>query len=525
MDELDLGQTIRGFTGGQKLFGRYTLVRILGRGGMGVVWLARDEKLDRDVALKFLPDLVVHDAAVLDELKRETKRSLELTHHNIVRIHDFAEDAQSACISMEYVDGPTLSALRVQRENKVFEVSELAPWIEQTCEALAYAHDRAKIVHRDLKPANLMLNSKGELKVADFGIARSLTDSVSMLTMARGSSGTLVYMSPQQLAGLRASRSDDIYSLGATIYELLTSKPPFYSGNIDAQIKEITPMSMAERRAELELSTASPISAEWERTILACLAKDPARRPQSAREVAQRLGLIVPQYGPTITPAPQIAASKTKPRNRKLVVVATVAALGLIGGALVWYFGSYLAAHKTKQTSSAVQPTQGEAKTAMEKERLAEEQPIKQQEETKQKLEPVNFAAVTKEHPYENNLGMKFVPVQGTNVLFSIWETRVKDFEAFVEATGHNATGGMYSLEKGGWKQAGKTWKDPGFEQTGEHAVCGVSWEDATAFCEWLTKEERKAGRIAAEQSYRLPSDVEWSAAVGLKKESGKNAY
>jgi serine/threonine protein kinase len=109
-DELDLGQTIRGLTGGQKLFGRYTLKKILGRGGMGIVWLARDEKLDRDVALKFLPDAVLHDDAVLDELKRETKRSLELTHHNIVRIHDFAEDAQTACISMEYVDGSTLSA-------------------------------------------------------------------------------------------------------------------------------------------------------------------------------------------------------------------------------------------------------------------------------------------------------------------------------------------------------------------------------------------------------------------------------
>src|SRR5438477_3067754 len=254
MDELDLGQTIRGFAAGQKLFGRYTLVRILGRGGMGVVWLARDEKLDRDVALKFLPELIVHDAAVLDEMKRETKRSLELTHHNIVRIYDFADDNQSACISMEYVDGPTLSALRVERPDKVFKVAEIAPWIEQTCEALVYAHERAKIVHRDLKPANLMLNSKGDLKVADFGIARSLTDSVSMLTMARGTSGTLVYMSPQQIDGKRASHLDDIYSLGATIYELLTSKPPFYSGAIEHQIKEIPVPSMADRRVELGIA-------------------------------------------------------------------------------------------------------------------------------------------------------------------------------------------------------------------------------------------------------------------------------
>jgi formylglycine-generating enzyme required for sulfatase activity len=129
----------------------------------------------------------------------------------------------------------------------------------------------------------------------------------------------------------------------------------------------------------------------------------------------------------------------------------------------------------------------------------------------------------SKERPYVNSLGMKFVPVAGTGVLFSIWETRVKDFAAFVEASGYDATGGMYSLDdkEKGWVQAGRTWKDPGFEQTGENAVCGVSWDDAVAFCDWLTKEERKTGRLSESQSYRLPSDLEWSAAVGLEEQSG----
>ena len=224
-----MGQTIRGLRAGQKVFRRYSLVRILGRGGMGVVWLARDDELERDVALKFLPALVVHDLAVLDELKRETRRSLQLTHHNIVRIHDFVQDPESACISMEQVDGPTLSALRVEQPNRVFEAEELLPWVDQICEGLQYAHEHARIVHRDIKPANLMLNSRRDLKIADFGIARSLSDSVSMLTMARGTSGTLAHMSPQQLDGERASNLDDIYSFGATVYELLTSKPPFHS--------------------------------------------------------------------------------------------------------------------------------------------------------------------------------------------------------------------------------------------------------------------------------------------------------
>src|SRR5204863_1620801 len=192
----------------------------------------------REVALKFLPDLVVHDRSVLSDLKRETRRSLELTHKNIVRIHDFVHDETSGCISMEYVDGDTLSNLRADKPRKVFEVTDVTDWIAELCDALNYAHNYARIVHRDLKPANLMVNQRGELKVSDFGIARSLGDSMSVITMAGGRSGTLSYMSPQQLEGERGTHLDDIYSLGASVYELLTSKPPFYCGNIDRQIHE-----------------------------------------------------------------------------------------------------------------------------------------------------------------------------------------------------------------------------------------------------------------------------------------------
>jgi hypothetical protein len=137
------------------------------------------------------------------------------------------------------------------------------------------------------------------------------------------------------------------------------------------------------------------------------------------------------------------------------------------------------------------------------------------------KARALNLASITKEHPYVNSLGMKFVPVPGTRVLFSIWETRVKDFAAFVEVTKYDVPGEMYAVDDNREWAVGRTWKDPGFAQTGEHAVCGVSWLDATAFCEWLTEQERKAGRITSKQSYRLPTDEEWSAAVGLEKESG----
>src|SRR5216683_681544 len=257
---------------------------------MGIVWLARDEELERDVALKFIPDLMIQDHAVFDQLKRETKRCLELTHSHIVRIHDFVQDGRSGCISMEYIDGETLSNLRAEKEQKVFEPDEIATWTSQLCDALDYAHNHAKVIHRDLKPGNLMVNQRGDLKVSDFGIARSLGDSVSRLTAEQGRSGTLVYMSPQQLDGERGTHLDDIYSLGATLYDLLTSKPPFYSGNIDRQICERVVPSMTERRKEFNIEPAS-IPQIWEKTVADCLTKNPLRRPRSALEVAQRLQL------------------------------------------------------------------------------------------------------------------------------------------------------------------------------------------------------------------------------------------
>src|SRR6059036_4344973 len=236
-----MSATSREFASGQKVFGRYALVKVLGRGGMGIVWLAHDEELERNVALKFLPDLMIQDRALLDQLKGETKRCLELTHPHIVRIYDFVHDERSGCISMEYIDGDTLSNLRCDKERKVFETAELTDWMSQLCDALDYAHNYAHIIHRDLKPANLMVNQRGELKVSDFGIARSLGDSMSVITKAGGRSGTLSYMSPQQLEGERGTHLDDVYSLGATLYDLLTSKPPFYVGNIDRQIREKIP--------------------------------------------------------------------------------------------------------------------------------------------------------------------------------------------------------------------------------------------------------------------------------------------
>ena len=290
-DDLDFEQTIQipRFSPTQKIFRRYTLQKILGRGGMGVVWLAMDDQLETLVALKVLPDALCHDRASLEALKRETKLGLRLAHPNIVRIYDFQQDDNAAAISMEYVDGVTLSDVRSEKPEEVFSPSELQSYFPALCDALNYAHTRRKIVHRDLKPRNLMLNSEGELKIADFGISRSISESMLTVTGKLGSTGSPPYISPQQWDGEQPSPLDDIYSVGATLYELLTSKPPLL-GVVDwHQVHYCIPPPMWRRRSDAGITGVETIPPEWEQTIAACLAKDPKDRPQTILEVQAQL--------------------------------------------------------------------------------------------------------------------------------------------------------------------------------------------------------------------------------------------
>jgi len=269
--------------------GRFVLVKRLGRGGMGDVWLARDERLREPVALKFLPPEIRGDPGALEDLRRETARSHQLSHPNIVRIHDLYEDPDGmAFIVMEYIDGPTLAALRLQQPSRLLSWEYLRPLVAQLCAALEYAHAE-KVIHRDLKPANMMVDSRGRLKLADFGIAAVASDSMSRVSVKHSTSGTLPYMSPQQLTGKRPQAMDDIYALGATLYELLTGKPPFHSGDITHQVLHEAPEPMEDRLAEFGMQ--NDIAPGAAALVMACLAKEPGERPQSARVVAEWIGL------------------------------------------------------------------------------------------------------------------------------------------------------------------------------------------------------------------------------------------
>lgn len=278
------------FSVGQRVFERYYLKRTLGHGGMGVVWLAHDRVLEQPIALKFLAPHLLGDKKELERLKTETRRSLKLSHPNIVRIQDFIQTAQGVAVAMEYVDGWSLWSLKVDKPNQIFTADEIAPWIRDLCAALHYAHTEANIVHRDVKPSNLIINSRGQLKVTDFGLSRELKRGPAHAAAHGPVVGTDWYMSPQQWTGDPPAVADDVYSLGATIYELLTGKPPFYDGDIFKQLHEVIPPTMTDRLFEFGVvDTFIPLA--WEETIAACLDKDAARRPISAKDVAVRLGL------------------------------------------------------------------------------------------------------------------------------------------------------------------------------------------------------------------------------------------
>ncbi len=265
--------------------GRYLLLRQLGRGGMGVVWLARDQQLEEEVALKLLPAELAADAMALGELKRETQKSRRLSHPHIVRTHDLVHlPGEAPFISMEFVEGTMLETMRLERADQILRWHEVEGWMLQLCDALDYAH-RQKIVHRDLKPANMMISKAGELKLADFGIAATMVDTLSRSSMRHVISGTACFMSPQQLQGAVPRATDDFYALGATLYELFTARPPFYTGDLTYQIIHVQPVTMAERLQEHGMENHVP--PHIAQLVMACLSKEAAARPQAATAIAQ----------------------------------------------------------------------------------------------------------------------------------------------------------------------------------------------------------------------------------------------
>src|SRR6188768_361640 len=202
--------------------GRYTLEREVGRGGMGAVWLGTDRVLGRQVALKRLGRPPGAGTTDFERAEREARLAARLNHPHVVAVFDLIEEGEEHWLVMEYVEGRTLSEL--VRRDGALTPDQAAPLLRQAADALAAAHS-AGIVHRDVKPSNILVTGDGQVKLSDFGIARAEAD--ASLTQTGLVTGSPAYLAPEVASGSSATDASDVWSLGATLYHLLTGRPPY----------------------------------------------------------------------------------------------------------------------------------------------------------------------------------------------------------------------------------------------------------------------------------------------------------
>jgi non-specific serine/threonine protein kinase len=262
--------------GGQvgKTISHYKVIEKLGEGGMGEVYLAEDTRLNRKVALKFLPSRLASDHSFKERFKREAQAAAGLNHPNIITVHEVAEYENRPFIAMEYVEGQTLKEVIVGKDLSVEEILDIGL---QISDGLAKAH-QAGIVHRDIKPHNVLIDKDGRARVCDFGLAKAKTD--AMLTRTGTTLGTVAYMSPEQARGGEADQRSDIFSFGVILYEMFTRQLPF-KGEHEAAIFH----SIINEQPQPLARFNNRVSPELERIVFKALAKDKEERYQHADDL------------------------------------------------------------------------------------------------------------------------------------------------------------------------------------------------------------------------------------------------
>jgi serine/threonine protein kinase len=273
--------------------GSYEIVSLLGSGGMGEVYAARDPKLDRMVAIKILPPQLAEHPDALTRFEREAKAVAALSHPNILAIFDFGREQQTAYAVMELLDGETLR----QKLRSPIPPRKVIEYGVQIARGLAAAHDKG-IAHRDLKPENVFVTNDGRVKILDFGLARqtrvpAAADVTSPLTVERRTDpgtvmGTVGYMSPEQVRGQAGDQRSDLFSFGAVLYELLTGRRAFQR---DTSAETLTAI-LREDPPEITSASLTGMSPGLVRVILHCLEKNPAERFQSASDIAFALDAL-----------------------------------------------------------------------------------------------------------------------------------------------------------------------------------------------------------------------------------------
>jgi eukaryotic-like serine/threonine-protein kinase len=288
---------------GDVIAGRYRLEGRLGFGGMSTVHLAFDMRLERRVAAKLLAEHLADDPTFVSRFQREAQAAARLVHPNIVQIFDSGLDEQSGrhFIVMEYIEGQ--SCAEILRDDGWVQVDEAVAIIEQACEGLHYAH-RHGVVHRDVKPGNLLRAREGEVKLADFGIAKATEQ--SSITQVGSVLGTAAYLAPEQARGEEAGPRADLYALGVVAYQLISGRLPY-------EATSLTELALKQQREEPPLldTLVAAVGPELAEAIALALALDPNERYQTAREMGRAISDGADGISPLESPATSRSASRS----------------------------------------------------------------------------------------------------------------------------------------------------------------------------------------------------------------------
>lgn len=462
---------------GQTL-GKFCLDRELGRGGMGLVWLARDSELGIQVALKFLSEALTHDEESMRQLRREARNMLALTHEHIVRCHTLERVGSIAFLVMEYLRGPTLAEVLRERQRgrmQGLESREVLIVLEQVAAAIDHAHKHG-CLHLDLKPGNLMLtrapgdqlsSGRAVIKVADFGlsfrtrVSSSVSDGTSN-AFRRG--GTLHYISPEVLRGEMPTEASDVYSLGATLYHLVSGQPPFLGPNLVEAVLVDPPPRLAGESSSLN------------EVILRCLEKDPAARPASASAVVQGALYLRPrEIAPSVRAGirGRLASAFFPPKGKRPADFEAVDARAGAGG-----WARVVRDQRTRILFKLVEPGEYQRGSSDE-------------------------TGAAPEHPrHRVELAQPFY--------LAVHPVTVGQWRGFARLIQHHTNAeragiGVTLFPDGSWGLHPKaTWKNP-FpllsidDWTDDHPVTMVSWLDVQEFC--------------GPFGYRLPTEAEWEYA------------
>ncbi len=497
----------------QALLPAYTFDSLLGAGGMGAVYRAVQTSLDRTVAIKVLPgDLLDDDEAnFVERFKNEARTMARMNHPNIVNVFDFGETSTGLLyFVMEFVDGTDVAQM-IAAQGRLPEDYALAI-TAHVCDALAYAHARG-VVHRDIKPANILVNREGEIKVADFGLAKQ-HDGGGGLTKSNMAMGTPDFVAPEALvSGMDVDGRADLYAVGVMLYNMLTGEiprgrwlMPGEKHGSDPRFDDIIARAMESDRDE-RYQSATEIRSALDQILTSPLPREkgdtalPTTRPPATLPRKKSLALLLVVIGILITaiggfslwkhqtpdpepaavliaPAPVAATPEPKPVVETTPAPISVrAANPLPAPPLV--------------TTSEPKPAEAVAIAAVVK--SPEDAPAPPQPKPTSAASP---AEATSDAPWTNSLGIPFVPVPGTRVLMAVHETRRQDYAAYAaESEGIDES----------WKQPRFAGKELPIEEN--HPVTMISRDDAAAFARWLSAKEDRA--------YRLPSTREWLLAVG----------